>query len=292
MSTAAAPGFLNRLQLFSGEIRVQESVFALPFAYTGMVLAADGAPTWTQFVWVTVAMVSARTLGMSANRIIDRHIDSRNPRTSGRHLASGRLRTPEMVALSAIAAVVFFVAAAMLNTLAMALAPVAAAYLVIYPFAKRYVWASSFLLGWALAIAPSAAWIGVRGSVSWEPVLLSAAVALWAASFDILYHAQDFDFYTNSGLHSVARKFGVYSAFRIARMLDVLAVACLAGVGVGLSMEWPYYVGCAVAAAVLMYKHSMVSPDDLSRMGVAFFRTNAYVSLTVFVATMVAVFVV
>jgi 4-hydroxybenzoate polyprenyltransferase len=290
LTTAASPGFLNRLQLFSGEIRVQESVFALPFAYTGMVLATDGGPTWSQFVWVTVAMVSARTLGMLANRIIDRHIDSRNPRTSGRHLASGRLRTPEMIALSIIAAVVFFVAAAMLNMLALALAPVAAGYLVMYPFAKRYVWAASFLLGWALAIAPSAAWIGVRGSLSWEPVLLSAAVALWAASFDILYHAQDFDFYTNNGLHSVARKFGVPAAFRIARTLDVLAVACLSGVGVGLSLAWPYYVGCAVAAAVLVYKHSMVSPDDLSRMGVAFFRINAYVSLTVFVATMVAVF--
>ena len=292
MTTAAATGFLNRLQLFSGEIRVQESIFALPFAYTGMVLAADGGPSWSQFVWVTVAMVSARTLGMSANRIIDRHIDSRNPRTSGRHLASGRLRTPEMVALSAIAAVVFFVAAAMLNTLALALAPVAAAYLVTYPFAKRYVWAASFLLGWALAIAPSAAWIGVRGSLSWEPVLLSTAVALWAASFDILYHAQDFDFYTNSGLHSVARKFGVHAAFRIARALDLLSVACLVWVGVGLSLAWPYYVGCAVVAAVLMYKHSMVSPYDMSRMGVAFFRINAYVSLAVFVATMVAIFVV
>ena len=291
MTSAAAPGFLNRLRLFSGEIRVQESVFALPFAYTGMVLAADGGSTWSQFLWITVAMVSARTLGMSANRIIDRRIDSRNPRTSGRHLASGRLRMPEMVALSAIAAVVFFVAAAMLNTLALALAPVAAAYLVIYPFAKRYTWAASFLLGWALAIAPSAAWIGVRGSLAWEAVLLSTVVALWAASFDILYHAQDFDFYTNSGLHSVARKFGVRSAFRIARTLDVLAIVCLAGLGVGLSLAWPYYIGCAMAAVVLMYKHSMVSPDDLSRMGVAFFRINAYVSLTVFVATMVAVFV-
>jgi 4-hydroxybenzoate polyprenyltransferase len=123
-------------------------------------------------------------------------------------------------------------------------------------------------------------------------VLLSTAVALWATSFDILYHAQDFDFYTNSGLHSVARKFGVCAAFRIARALDVLSVACLAWVGVGLSLAWPYYVGCAVAAAVLMYKHSMVSPYDLSRMGVAFFRINAYVSLAVFVSTMVAVFVV
>ena len=291
MTTAAAPGLLDRLALFSGEIKVQESVFALPFAYTGMVLAADGAPTWGQFGLITVAMVSARTLGMSANRIVDKRIDSRNPRTSGRHLASGRLRTPEMVALAAIAAAVFFVAAAMLNTLALALAPVAAAYLVIYPFAKRYTWAASFLLGWALAIAPSAAWIGVRGSLAWEPVLLSTAVALWAASFDILYHTQDFDFYTDSGLHSVARRFGVPAAFRIARTLDVLAVACLVGVGAGLGLEWPYYIGCAVAAAVLIYKHSMVSPDDLSRMGIAFFRINAYVSLTVFVATLVAVLV-
>ena len=292
MTTAASPGLLDRLALFSGEIRVQESVFALPFAYTGMVLAADGAPTWAQFGWITVAMVSARTLGMSANRIVDRHIDSRNPRTSGRHLASGRLRTPEMVGLAVIAAAVFFVAAAMLNTLALALAPVAAVYLVMYPFAKRYTWAASFLLGWALAIAPSAAWIGVRGSLSWEPVLLSTAVALWAASFDILYHAQDFDFYTDSGLHSVARRFGVPAAFRIARVLDALAIACLAGVGAGLGLAWPYYIGCAGAAAVLLYKHSMVSPGDLSRMGVAFFRINAYVSLTVFVATLIAILVV
>ena len=292
MTTAAAPGLLDRLALFSGEIRVQESVFALPFAYTGMVLAADGAPTWAQFAWITVAMVSARTLGMSANRIDDRHIDARSPRTSGRHLASGRLRTPEMVGLAVIAAAVFFVAAAMLNTLALALAPVAAVYLVMYPFAKRYTWAASFLLGWALAIAPSAAWIGVRGSLSWEPVLLSTAVALWAASFDILYHAQDFDFYTDSGLHSVARRFGVPAAFRIARVLDALAIACLAGVGAGLGLAWPYYIGCAVAAAVLLYKHSMVSPGDLSRMGVAFFRINAYVSLTVFVATLIAILVV
>ena len=127
MTTAAAPGLMNRLQLFSGEIKVQESVFALPFAYTGMVLAADGAPTWGQFAWITVAMVSARTLGMSANRIVDKNIDRRNPRTSGRNLASGRLRTPEMVALAAIAAAVFTVAAGMLNTVALALAPAAAA---------------------------------------------------------------------------------------------------------------------------------------------------------------------
>jgi 4-hydroxybenzoate polyprenyltransferase len=289
VTTAAAPGFRHRLALFSGEIKVQESVFALPFAYTGMVLAADGAPTWGQFAWITLAMVSARTLGMSANRIVDKHIDSRNPRTSGRNLASGRLRTPEMVALAAIAVTVFFIAAALLNTLALALAPLAAAYLVIYPFAKRYTWAASFLLGWALAIAPSAAWIGVRGSLGWEPVLLSTSVALWAASFDILYHAQDFDFYTDSGLHSMARRFGVHNAFRIARGLDALAIACLVGVGAGLGLAWPYYIGCAVAAAVLVYKHSMVSPGDLSRMGVAFFRINAYVSLSVFIATLIAV---
>ena len=154
------------------------------------------------------------------------------------------------------------------------------------------MWAASFFLGWALAIAPSAAWIGVRGSLGWEAVLLSAAVASWAASFDVLYHTQDFDFYNESGLHSVAKRFGVHSAFRIARVLDVLAVVCLVGVGIGFGLVWPYYVGCGVVAVLLVYKHNMVSPDDLSCMGMAFFRINAYVSLTVFVATIVAVLIV
>ena len=280
---------MRRVPLFFAEVRFQESIFALPFAFSGMVLAAGGLPSWGQFAWITLAMVSARTVGMSANRLIDRRIDSRNPRTAGRMLPAGVLRVGDMTALAAVSLAVFIVAASQLNTLALVLAPVAAAYLIAYPFAKRFTWAASFLLGWALAIAPSAAWIGVRGTLSWEPVLLSAAVAAWASSFDILYHVQDREFYETSGLHSVARRFGAPAAFRIARTLDALAVACLVGLGIWMDLSYPFFIGCAVAGGVMAYKHRLVSPDDLSRMGVAFFRINAYVSTVVFAATLVAV---
>ena len=288
---AATDRLLKRVPRFLDAVKFQESVFALPFAYSGMVLAANGWPTWGQFIWITVAMVSARTLGMSANRIIDRSIDAQNPRTSMRHLPAGLLRLSDMIALALIAGVVFFVAASLLNTLALSLAPVAAAYLIFYPFTKRFTWAASFFLGWALAIAPSAAWIGVLGSLDWAPVILSTSVALWAAAFDILYHAQDRQFYTDRGLHSVSQRFGILASFRIAQTLDILAVCCLIGVGVLLDLSVAYYLGCVVAAGVIAYKYRMVSPDDLSRMGVAFMRTNAFVSLSVFTGTLVDVLV-
>ena len=212
----------RKIPLMLGAINFQESLYALPFAYTGMLLAARGLPTLGQFVWITVAMVSARTVGMAANRIIDRHVDARNPRNAGRHLPSGRLRVADLGALTAVALVVFLFAAWQLNTLALALAPVAVAYLVFYPYTKRFTWAANLLLGWALAIAPSAAWIGVTGSYGWQPFVLSLAVATWAGSFDILYHTQDRDFYESAGLYSVARRFGVVGAFRLARALDVV----------------------------------------------------------------------
>ena len=161
-----------------------------------------------------------RTVGMAANRIIDRHIDARNPRNASRHLPSGKLKLLDMIVLTLLSLGVFFFAAAQLNTLALILAPVAIAYLVFYPFTKRFTWTANLLLGWALAISPSAAWIGVTGSLTWQPVLLSLAVALWAGSFDILYHTQDREFHIESGLHSVAKQFGIVRAFQIARILD------------------------------------------------------------------------
>ena len=272
-------------------IKFQESVFALPFAYTGMVLAAEGFPTWHQFTWITVAMVSARTLGMSANRIIDRQVDAMNPRTADRHLPRGRLRVGEMMALSAASLGVLLLAAAQLNALALALAPMAAAYLIVYPYTKRFTWAANLLLGWALAIAPAAAWIGVTGRLTWEPVVLSLAVALWAGSFDILYHIQDLDFYRREGLHSLAQRFGAAAAFRWARLLDAMAEGCLLALGIWMELSWPFYVGWAVAAALLAHKHRLVSSGDTSRLGLTFFRINAYVSITVFVGAFVAVLV-
>ncbi len=280
---------VKKLLLFFGAVRFQESIFALPFAYMGMVLAADGLPSWPQFAWITVAMVSARTLGMSANRVIDRHIDGRNPRTATRHLPSGSLGLPDMAALAAGSLALFIFAAAQLNTLALVLAPVAAAYLIVYPFTKRFTWAANLLLGWALAIAPSGAWIGVRGSLSWEPVLLSVAVASWAGSFDILYHVQDREFYLRSGLHSVPQRFGVAAAFRWARALDALALGCLVALGLGMGLALPYFIGCAVAAGLMVHKHEMASPDRTSRLGMSFFRINAYVSTIIFLATLIAV---
>ncbi len=286
---ATSVSVASRLPRLFVAIKFQETAFALPFAYSGMLLAAGGWPTWPEFIWITVAMVGARTLGMSANRIIDRHIDARNPRTADRHLPQGTLKLRDVTALAAVSAVVFFFAAAQLNTLALVLSPVAAAYLILYPYTKRFTWTANILLGWALAIAPSAAWIGVRGSLGWEPVLLSVAVAFWAGSFDILYHTQDREHYAASGLHSVAQRFGVRAAFWWARAMDVIALASLFALGVVMDLAMPYYMGCSIAAAFMVYKHSIVSPNDLSRMGVAFFRINAYVSTIVFLGTAVAV---
>ena len=279
---------VHKTSLFLGAINFRESIYALPFAYTGMILAARGLPTWHQFIWITVAMVGARTVGMSANRIIDRHIDARNPRNASRHLPSGKLKLVDMVVLTLIALGVFFYAAWQLNMLALALAPVAVGYLIVYPYTKRFTWTANLLLGWALAIAPSAAWIGVKGTFGWQPVLLSLSVALWAGSFDILYHSQDREFYVSDGLHSVARRFGVAAAFRWARVLDALALTCMLVLGIWLELSWPYFIGWAIAVSLLIYKHRLVSPSDMSRFGMAFFRINAYVSTSIFVATFIA----
>ena len=289
MNAASMPASAGRkLALFVDAIKFHESIFALPFAYTGMILAADGLPALDKFVWISVAMVGARTVGMAANRIIDRYIDARNPRNASRHLPTGKLSVRDMTLLTLVALAVFVFAAYMLNPLALALSPVAIAYLILYPYTKRFTWASNLLLGWALAIAPTAAWVGVTGSLAWQPVLLSLGVALWAGSFDILYHTQDYDFQKREGLHSVATRFGIIGAFRFARMMDGLALIALLALGLWMALTWPYYIGLALAAGFLIYKHRLVSPDDLSKLGMAFFRINAYVSTTMLAATLIA----
>lgn len=289
MNAASMPASAGRkLALFIDAIKFHESIFALPFAYTGMILAADGLPALDKFVWTSIAMVGARTVGMAANRIIDRYIDARNPRNASRHLPTGKLSVRDMTLLTLVALAVFVFAAAMLNPLALALSPVAIAYLIFYPYTKRFTWASNLLLGWALAIAPTAAWVGVTGSLAWQPVLLSLGVALWAGSFDILYHTQDYDFQKREGLHSVATRFGIVGAFRFARIMDGLALIALLALGIWMALTWPYYIGLALAAGFLIYKHRLVSPDDLSKLGMAFFRINAYVSTTMLAATLIA----
>ena len=199
----------TKIPNFFDAIKFQESIFALPFAYIGMLLAIQDIPSLDKFIWITLAMVSARTVGMIANRIIDRNIDSKNPRAAQRHLPQGILSVADLLIPGILASLIFIACAYMLNTLALILAPLALLYLIAYPLTKRFTWAANLLLGWALAIAPSAAWIGMVGKLDWQPVLLSASVALWAGSFDIIYHSQDVAFQKRENLHSVATRFGI-----------------------------------------------------------------------------------
>ena len=285
-------GYLFRkAALLLDAIKFHESIFALPFAYAGMILAADGLPTWSPFIWITVAMISARTVGMTANRVIDRSIDALNPRTSERHLPKGTLSAIDLKLLGLLSTGIFFLASAQLNKLAVILAPGVIAILIIYPYTKRYTWAAAIVLGCTLAIAPSAAWIAVTGNLTWEPVLLSLAVACWATSFDIIYHTQDVEFHSHEGLHSVAQRFGISRAFSVAKILDVWATACLISLGIWMELNWIYFLGCGAAGCLLAYRYTKISPSDLTRLGIAFLRVNSYVSTTMFAAILLAVLI-
>ena len=279
-ATGFAP--IAKLRLILDSIRFEHTIFALPFAYLGMVLAADGLPTLPQFLWITIAMASARTLAMSANRIIDRHIDALNPRTATRPIPTGRIKLREMNAVAVVSLAVLFIAAAMLNTLALALAPVAAVVVVGYPYTKRFTWTSHFVLGWADGIAPAGGWIAVTGSLSWEPVLMAFAVATWIGGFDILYACQDHDFDVENGLHSIPQKFGISAAMKWSSVMHILTVVSLLALGPWLGLGFPYYIGWALAAALLVYEHRLVSPTDLSRLNMAFFNVNGYIAVIVF----------
>ncbi len=281
------PSLLTRLRYLSEELRLHESLFALPFAYTGMLMAARGLPTLHQFIWITLAMIGARNFGMGMNRVIDKGIDAVNPRTRERHIPAGRTRVWEMLAVSGLALAIFLVAAWQLNPMAFALAWIAAAYLVFYSYTKRFSWASNLALGWALAIGPAGGWIGVTGHLSWNMLLLASVVFFWASAFDILHHMPSRDFYIQHGLHSVVQRFGLKTALMWARVHDALAVLALIALGLTLKLDAPYYVGIAIAATILIRKHTLVSPSDLSRLGVAFFLYNAVFSAIILVATFV-----
>lgn len=278
-----------RLRNLFDALKLHESLFALPFAYTGMFLAANGVPSLHSFVWITLAMVGARNFGMAMNRVIDKAIDAANPKNRERHIPSGRTKVWEMLALSIVALLLLMVSAWQLNLLSFILAWPAAAYLVFYSYTKRFSWASNLFLGWALAIGPAGAWIGVTGQFSGQMVLLSVTVFLWASAFDILHHLPSRDFYIQHGLHSVPQKFGIRAALVWARTHDALAVGALCALGIWMQLGFLYYIGVAIAAGILAYKHTLVSSNDLSRLGVAFFRFNALVSAVIFVFTVVDV---
>jgi 4-hydroxybenzoate polyprenyltransferase len=270
-------------------VRIQESLFALPFAYVGMMLAARGLPHLWPFVWVTVAMVGARNAGMAFNRVLDREMDALNPRTANRHLPRGLLQPWELTALGLVGLALFFLAAAELNPLALALSPVAALFVVGYSLVKRFTWLTHLALGMTLAIAPAGGWVGVTGSLSGAVALLMFIVATFATCFDIFNTVQDVEFDRTHRVYSLPARFGLPAAFWVARALHVCTALGLFALGLWLRLSWPYFIGCAIAAALLIYEHRVLSPRDMSRLGVVFLRVNALISIAIFSFTLLAV---
>ncbi len=261
-------------------IKFEHTLFALPFAFLGAILAANGLPTWWQMLWITVAMVGARSAAMTFNRIVDRDIDAKNPRTANRELPSGKLSVGFAWAFLYVSVGVFVLASYMLNWLTFALSPVALLFVLGYSFAKRFTAFAHLILGVALAISPSAAWIAVRGALDSEvPILLSVFVLMWTAGFDVLYACQDFEFDRKSGLRSIPARFGIARSLWIARLFHFQAFVVLLLLFLVSGLGWIALAGVGAVGLLLVYQHTLVKPNDLSRMNAAFFTTNAFVSI-------------
>ncbi len=264
-------------------IKFEHSVFALPFALVGALLAArattHGWPTLRQILWIVVAMVSARSAAMTINRIVDLRYDKENPRTRMRALPAGTLSLSFAWAFTATAIVLFFVAAWQLNLLALKLAPLALLILFFYSYTKRFTSWSHLFLGFALGISPVAAWIAVTGSFDWRILILCAAVTLWVGGFDVLYACQDVQFDAEAGLYSVPKRFGVRNALLISRSMHIGVVILLSWLAASFGLPWPAWAGIGVVAALLGYEHSLVKANDLSKLNAAFFTVNGYISM-------------
>jgi 4-hydroxybenzoate polyprenyltransferase len=267
---------------FVSLVKLEHTLFALPFAYVGALLAVDGVPSAHDLLWITVAMVGARSLAMALNRLVDAGIDARNPRTARRELPSGLLASWQVWLFCLGSLAVFLVAVFQLDPIVRWLWPIPVLGFVVYPYLKRWTWLSHFWLGAVDGLAPVGAWVAITGHLPWQAWLLGAAVALWIAGFDVFYALFDIDFDRSQGLHSIPERFGVRGAFAAARLLHAATVALLVAVGLGLPVGVFYWLGVAVVAALLAYEHSIVRPDDLRRLDAAFFTVNGVVSAAFF----------
>jgi 4-hydroxybenzoate polyprenyltransferase len=279
--------FWNRLRLTLEMIKFEHSVFALPFALTGALLAfrekhlTSGVFAF-KLLWIVVAMVGARSAAMAFNRILDADIDARNPRTRARHLPAGILSTGFAWGFVMVSVLVFLLAARALNPLCLKLAPLALAVLFFYSFTKRFTSFSHLILGFSLGIAPAAAWIAVSGSLDPRILWLTAAVTFWTAGFDIIYSCQDYEFDYQEGLFSLPKRFGISGALWIARIFHVAMIACLVALAATFQLGWLSLAGIGAIILLLAYEHSLVRADDLSRVNAAFFTVNGYVSVLFF----------
>ena len=272
-------------------IKFEHTLFALPFAFLGAIMAANGLPTWRQLLWITVAMVGARSAAMTFNRIADREIDAQNPRTANRELPTGKLTVGFAWFFMYVSIGVFLLASYSLNWVTFALSPVALFFVLGYSYAKRYTAYAHLLLGLALAISPSAAWIAVRGDLTEVPILLSLFVLMWTAGFDVLYACQDQEFDRKAGLHSIPARYGIKRALWIARLFHAQAFFVLIVLYLMIGLSWYAFAGVFAVGLLLFYQHTLLKPNDLSRINAAFFTTNAFVSVILLISFGAAVFV-
>lgn len=281
---------ISKIRTFAEAIKFEHTVFALPFAYLGMVMAEKRWPHWKIFLGVTLAMVAARTAAMLFNRIIDVKFDARNPRTSHRPTVTGALPLPMAWLGVVISTALFFISAWMLNPLCFKLSPIALILLTGYSYVKRFSFLSHYVLGLVLSIAPIGGWIAVTGEFSWIPVLLSLAVLFWVAGFDIIYSLQDVGFDKNNGLHSIPVSFGERRALQIAGIGHFLTILFLAGFGLSAELGWVYWTGVVFVAALLKFEHSLIADGDLDRIQTAFFTINGWVGILLFIFTFLEIF--
>ncbi len=270
---------LHNLRITLEMIKWEHSIFALPFALCGAMLAASGLPTAHQLLWIVIAMLAARSAAMAFNRLADATIDAANPRTRTRALPAGQLSPTFVATFVVVSCAIFILAASQLNRLTLWLSPVALAVLLLYSYTKRFTRLSHLVLGFALGIAPSAAWIAVRGSLDPRILLLTAAVTFWVAGFDILYACQDFDFDRDTGLHSIPRHIGIPAALWIARAFHLIMLILLVVLIPAFALGKLALVGVIAVMLLLLYEHSLVKPTDLSKLNAAFFTMNGVISV-------------
>ena len=277
----------EKIVLYLRMIKFPHSIFALPFAFTGAIIAAEGIPLLEKIVWITVAMVGARSGAMGLNRIIDRRIDKENPRTKNRELPRGMINLSEAVLFTAVSFAIFILAAYMLNPLCLKLSPVALAVLFIYSYTKRFTWTTHFVLGLTLSAAPVGAWIAVRGTFDAEIIPIGISVIFWLAGFDTLYALQDIEFDKSHGIYSIPQRFGIKNALLLARLFHLITFIMLITTGILFKMSIFYWIGMMFVAGLFIYEHSLIKENDLSKLDMAFFNMNGYISITVFIFTLV-----
>lgn len=282
---------LRKLKIILEMIKFEHSLFALPFAFMGAVLGniviEKTWPTWMEIFWVTVAMVGARSAAMSLNRVIDRYIDAKNPRTANRAIPAGLISIVEVIVFIIVSFAVLFIAAFQLNDLAVKLLPLAVFVLVLYSYTKRFTWLCHFVLGVAIGFGPLGGWVATTGQVDGTGLLLFASVLFWTAGFDIIYACQDSEFDRKEGLYSMPSRFGIANALMVARFCHVLTFIGLVSLYAVANLSVWFLVGVLISGAILIYEHSLVKPGDLSKLDVAFFNMNGILSVVMFAFTMI-----